>query len=122
MVEQLPEREPLDFEDIHTIISKLKDYPYEIKQWMILVVLGIMAIIVVITLVIIIWKVYHRRVALEQMGEVFNIIKDTSNLSGLLEAGRITQEKLQSTTPASSSTGSTPQELTIKPEVAIPLF
>ena len=122
VVEQLPQREPLNFEDIHSTILKLKHYPYEMKQWMILVVLGIMAIIIVATLVIIIWKVYHMRLTLGQMGEVFDIIKDKPNFSGLLEAGRISQEKLQSTASASSSIRSTPQELTIKPEVAIPLY
>ena len=121
VVKQLPEREPLEFEDIHSTILKFKDHPYEIKQWMILVVYGIMPIIMVITLVVIIQKVYHMRGALGQMGEVFNIIKDIPNLSGLFETGKIAQEKLQSTTPASSSTGRTPQELTIKSEVAIPL-
>ena len=63
-VEQLPEREPLNFEDINSTILKLKDYPLEIKEWMILVILGIMAIIITMTLVIIIWKVYHMRGAL----------------------------------------------------------
>ena len=61
VVEQLPEREPLNFDDIQSPMLKLKEYPYKIKQWMILVDLGIMAIIVVITLVIIIWKIYHMR-------------------------------------------------------------
>ena len=56
---------------------------------MILTVLGVMAIIIVITLVIIIWKVYYIRGALGQMREIFNIIKDKPNLSGLLEAGRV---------------------------------
>ena len=103
VVEQLPEREPLDFEDINSTILKLKDYPYEIKQWIILVILGIMALVVVITLVIIIWRVYHMRGTLGQMGEVFNIIKNKPNPSGLLEAGKIAQEKLHSTTPVGSS-------------------
>ena len=52
VVDQLPEREPLNFEDIHSTILKLKEYPYEIKQWMILTVLGIMAIAVIVTLMI----------------------------------------------------------------------
>ena len=60
---------------------------------MILVVLGIMASKVVITLDIIIWKVYHMRGALGQMGEVFNTIRNKPNLSGLLEAGKVAQEK-----------------------------
>ena len=61
------------------------------------------------------------RGALGQMGEVFNIIKDKPNLSGLLEAGKAAQEKLHSTTLASSSR-SLPQEPTINPEIAIPLY
>ena len=89
VVEQVPEGEPLNFEDIHSTILNLKGYPYEIKQWMILVVLGIMAITVITTLVVIIWKIYHMRGALGQMGEVFNIIKDKPNLSGLLEVGKM---------------------------------
>ena len=32
VVEQLPEREPLYFDDIHSTILELQDYPYEIKQ------------------------------------------------------------------------------------------
>ena len=32
VVEQLPEREPLKFEDINNTILKLKEYPYEIKE------------------------------------------------------------------------------------------
>ena len=32
VVEQLPEREPLNFEDINSTILRLKDYPFEIKQ------------------------------------------------------------------------------------------
>ena len=59
VVEQLPEREPINFEDINNTILQLKEYPYEIKQWMILTALGIMAIILILTMVIIIWKVYH---------------------------------------------------------------
>ena len=47
VVEQLPEREPLDLSDINSTILDLKDYPYEIKQWMILVALEIMVIIVI---------------------------------------------------------------------------
>ena len=122
VVEQLPEREPLNFDDIQSTVLKLKEYPYEIKQWMILVVLGIMAIIVVVTLVIIIWKIYHMRGALVQMGEVFNIIKDKPNLSGLLEARRFAQEKLYTTTSVSSSVRRSPQESTIKPEIATLLY
>ena len=60
IVEQLPEREPLNFEDIHSTILNPKEYPYEIKQFMILTVLGIMAIILIGNLVIIIWKIYER--------------------------------------------------------------
>ena len=81
VVEQLPEREPLKFEEINNTISKLKEYPYEIKQWMILAALGIMIIILVITIVIIIWKVYHMRGALGQVGEIFTILKNKPNLS-----------------------------------------
>ena len=121
-MEQLPEREPLNFEEIHSTILKIKDYPYEIKQWLIFVVLGIMALITVATLVVIIWKVYHMRETLGQLMEVFDIVKDKPNLSGLLEAGKIAQEKLQVTTSASSSRRSTPPEFSIKPEVATPLY
>ena len=122
VVEQLPEREPMNFEDINSTILQLNDYPYEIKQWMILTVLGVMAIIIVITLVIIIWKVYHMRGALGQMGEIFYIVKDKPNLSRLLEAGRVAQEKLQTTASAGSSGKEIPQESPIKPEVTIPLY
>ena len=82
VVEQLPEREPLNFDDINSTILQLKEYPYEIKQWMILTALGIMAITLIVTVVIIIWKVYHMRGALGQMGEIFAVIKDKPNLSG----------------------------------------
>ena len=122
VVEQLPEREPLNFEDINSTILQLKDYPCEIRQWKILTVLGIMAIIVVITLVIIIWKVYHMRGAFGQIGEVFNIIKDKPNLSELLEAGKIAQEKLPTTESVGSSGKEIPQESPIKSQVAIPLY
>ena len=122
VVEQLPEREPLNFEDINSTILQLKDYQHEIKQWMILTALGVIAIIIVITLVIIIWRVYHMRGALGQMGEIFNIIKNKPNLSGLLEAGRVTQEKLQTTVSAGSSGKEISQESPIKPEMAIPLY
>ena len=86
VVEQLPEREPLNFDDIHSTILQLKEYPYEIKQWMILTALGIMAIALIVTVVIIIWKVYHMRGALGQMGEIFANLKDKPTLSGILEA------------------------------------
>ena len=122
VVEQLPEREPLRFEDINNTISKLKEYPYEIKQWMILTVLGIMIIILIITIVIIIWKVYHMRGALGQMGEVFTILKNKPYLSGLLEAGKTAQEKLQNPTPAETSGGKASIEATIKPVVTLPLY
>ena len=91
VVEQLPEKEPLNFDDIHSTVLELKAYPYEIKQWMILVTLGIMAIIVITTLVMIIWKIYHMRGTLGQLGRVFNVIKDKPNLSGLLEAGQVSR-------------------------------
>ena len=51
VVEQLPEREPLDFDDINSTILQLKEYPYEIKQWMILTALEVMAIVLIITAV-----------------------------------------------------------------------
>ena len=88
VVKQLPEREPLNFGDINSTILQLKKYPYEIKQWKILTALGIMAIALIVTMVIIIWKVYHMRGALGQMGEIFAILKDKPNLSGILEAGK----------------------------------
>ena len=122
IVEQLPESEPLNFEDIHSTILNLKEYPYEIKQWMILTVLGIIAMILTVILIIIIWKIYHMRGALGQIGEVFNIVKDEPNLSGLLEVGKVAQKKLQSTAPASSSERSPPKEPIIKPDVATPLY
>ena len=84
-MEQLPEREPLNFDDINSTILQLKEYPYEIKQWMILTALGIMAITLIVTVVIIIWKVYHMRGALGQMGEIFAIVKDKPNLSDYLK-------------------------------------
>ena len=99
-----------------------KKYPYEIKQWMILTVLGILTIILIATLVIIIWKIYHMRGALGQVREVLNIIKSKPNLSGLLETAKAAQEKIQSTVPASSSERSLPKEPTIKPEIATPLY
>ena len=122
VVEQLPEREPLKFEEINNTITKLKEYPYEIKQWMILTALGIMIIILIITIVIIIWKVYHMRGALGQVGEVFTILKNKPNLSGLLEAGKSAQEKLQSPPPAETSSNRASKEATIKPVVALPLY
>ena len=122
VVEQLPERENLNFDDINNTILQLKEYPYEIKQWMILTTLGIMAITLIVTVVIIIWKFYHMRGALGQMGEIFAIIKDKPNLSGLLEAGKAIQVKLQNPASARSSGRKTPVETPIKPEVAIPLY
>ena len=107
VVEQLPEREPLNFDDINNTILQLKEYPYEIKQWMILTALRIMAIV---------------RGALGQMGEIFAMIKDKPNLSGLLEAGKATRVKLQNPASAGSSGRKAPVEAHIKPEVAIPLY
>ena len=89
---------------------------------MILAILGIMAIIIIMTLVVIIWKVYHMRGTLGQRAEVFNIIREKPNLSGLLEAGKIAQGKLQPTAPAGSSSQEIPPDPSIKPEVAIPLY
>ena len=89
---------------------------------MILTALGVMAIVLIVTVVIIIWKVYHMRGALGQMGELFAIVKDKPNLSGLLEAGRTAQVKLQNPAPAGSSNRETPIEPPVKPEVAIPLY
>ena len=114
VVEQLPEREPLKFDDIQNTILQLKEYPYEIKQWMILTAIGVMAITLTITLVIIIWKVYHMRGALGQTGEIFTIIKNKYNLSGLLEAGKAAQ-KLQTTATAGPSGKEVPLESSIKP-------
>ena len=71
VVEQLPEREPLKFDDINSTILQLKEYPYEIKQWMILTAIGVMGTTFIVALVIIMWKVYHMRGALGQMGETF---------------------------------------------------
>ena len=104
VVEQLPERKPLNFDEINSTILQLKEYPYEIKQW-----------------VIFIWKVYHMREALGQIGQIFSIIKNKPNLSGLLEAGNAAQ-KLPTTVSAGSSNKEVPIESSIKPEVAIPLY
>ena len=89
---------------------------------MILTTLGIMAIILIVTMVVIIWKVYHMRGTLGQMGEIFTILKDKPNLSGLLEAGKTAQEKLQNLTSAGTSGRKASVESSIKPEVAIPLY
>ena len=121
VVEQLPEREPLNFDEINSTILQLKEYPYEIKQWMILTALGIMALTLIVALVIIIWKVYHMRGTLGQMGEIFAIIKNKPNLSGLLEAGKAAQ-KLPTSVSAGPSDKEVPIESSIKPEVAIPLY
>ena len=122
VVEQLPEREPLKFEDINNTILKLKEYPYEIKEWMILTALGILTMILIITLVIIIWKVYHMRKTLGQMGEMFTILKNKPNMSGLLEAGRTAQEKLQNPKPAGTSGRRESIEAAMKPVVTLPLY
>ena len=89
---------------------------------MILTALGIMAIALIVTVVIIIWKVYHMRGALGQMGEIFAIIKDKPYLSGLFEAGKTAQVKLQNPASAGSSDREAPIESPIKPEVPIPLY
>ena len=122
VVEQLSEREPLNFDDINSTILQLREYPYEIKQWMILTALGVMALVLIVTVVIIIWKVYHMRGALGQMGELFAIVKDKPNISGLLQAGRTAQVKLQNPAPVGSSNRETPIKTPVKPEVAIPLY
>ena len=122
VVEQLPEREPLNFDAIQSTILQLKKYPFEIKQWMILTALGIMAVVLIITVVIIIWKVYHMRGALGQMREIFVNLKDKPTLSGILEAGRTAQLKLQNPVAGGSSGEKTSAESPIKPEVAIPLY
>ena len=122
VVEQLRERESLKFEDINNTILQLKEYPYEIKQWMILTALGIMTIILIVTIVVIIWKVYHMRGALGQMGQIFTILKNKPNLSGLLEAGKTAQEKLQNPTSAGTSGERASIEATIKPVVTLPLY
>ena len=88
---------------------------------MILTALGIMALTLIVALVIIIWKVYHMRGALGQMGEILTIIKNKPNLSGLLEAGKAAQ-KLQTLASAGPSDKAVPIESSIKPEVAIPLY
>ena len=53
---------------------------------------------------------------------MFSVIKDKPILSGLLEAGKVAQQRLHSTAPASSSGRRAPQEPVIKPEVGIPLY
>ena len=62
------------------------------------------------------------RGALGQMGEIFTILKNEPNLSGLLEAGKTAQEKLQNPTPAGTSGERASIESTIKPVVTIPLY
>ena len=112
-MEQLPEREPLNFDEINSTILQLKEYPYQIKQWMILTALGIMTLTLIVALVIIIWKVNHMRGALGQMGEIFTKIKNKSILSGLLEAGKAAQ-KLPTTVSAGPSDKEVPIESSIK--------
>ena len=122
VVEQLPQREPLRFEDINNTISKLKEYPYKIKQWMILTALGIMTIILIIIIIIIIWKVYHMGGTLGQLGEVFTILKNKPNMSRLFEAGKTAQEKLQNPTPSGTGGERASVEATIRPVVTLPLY
>ena len=81
-----------------------------------------MTLILVVTIVVIIWKVYHMRGALGQMGEISTILKNKPNLSGLLEAGKTAQEKLQNPTPAGTSGERASIESTIKPVVTLPLY
>ena len=56
------------------------------------------------------------------MEEIFAIVKDQPNLSGLLEAGRTAQVKLQNPASSGSNDRGTSIETPIKPEVAIPLY
>ena len=62
------------------------------------------------------------RGALGQMGEIFAIVKDKPNLSGLLEGGRRAQVKLQNPVSSGSNDRGTSIETPIKPEVVIPLY
>ena len=62
------------------------------------------------------------RGALGQMGEIFAIVKDKPNLSGLIEAGKTAQVKLQNPASSGSNERETSIETPIKPEVAIPLY
>ena len=83
--------------------------------------MGVMALTLIVALVIIIWKVYHMREALGQVGDIFSIIKNKPNLSGLLQAGKAAQ-KLPTTVSAGPRNKEVPIESSIKPEVAIPLY
>ena len=60
--------------------------------------------------------------ALGQLGKQFSVIRDKPNLSGLLEAGKIVQERPHLAAPFSSSGRRVPQEPAFKPEVAILLY
>ena len=50
------------------------------------------------------------------------ILNNKPNLSGLLEAGKTAQEKLQKPTPAETRGGRASIEATIKPVVTLPLY
>ena len=71
MVQALPELEQLKLSDIDQNVRKLKRYSFHLPQWVYLVIIIVSVLAILVSIGIIIWKVYSMRGAFKEVKTLF---------------------------------------------------
>ena len=85
MVQVLPELEQLKLSDIDQNVRKLKEYSFHLPQWVYLVIIIVSVLTILVSIGIIIWKVYSMRGAFK---EVKTLLGDKPDVGKVVKAGK----------------------------------
>ena len=85
MVQVLPELEQLKLSDIDQSVRKLKEYSFHLPQWVYLVIIIVSVLAILVSIGIIIWKVYSMRGAFK---EVKTLLGDRPDVGKVVKAGK----------------------------------
>ena len=85
MVQALPELEQLKLSDIDQNIGKIKGYSFHLPQWVYLVIIIVSVLAILVSIGIIIWKVYSMRGAFK---EVKTLLGDKPDVGKVVKAGK----------------------------------
>ena len=86
MVQVLPELEQLKLSDIDQSVRKLKEYSFHLPQWVYLVIIIVSVLAILVSIGIIIWKVYSMRGAFK---EVKTLLGDRPDVGKVVKAGKL---------------------------------